>query len=168
MPDEVQIENVNVSAPRAISYPAAIGGEDQWIDVTVTVKNTSATSQHVIANGRYLRYDPASRTLEVGFFEPPASQYSVLHHFSAPPVVEVPPGGTRDITAVVPVNMKQIQFSPESGMQMEPHDLGEVRHVTAIVAYGPVPPPYEPTAPAPQARQRVVDWGQRAQATVTR
>lgn len=166
MPDELQIENVAISPPRTVRNPEAIGGEEQWIDVAITVRNTSDTTQYVIASPRFLRYDPDTRTLHVGFFQPPSSPQAVSRHFFAPPTIEVTPGDTQVINGSVPVNIKQIQFSPERGIKVQAHNLEDVQHVTASVAYNHTPPPYEPTTPSQEARQRVADWGQRVEVTV--
>jgi hypothetical protein len=162
MADELEVAGVRLSGPHPQGPPDPVTGvAPDFIDVTVTVRNTTDHALHVISDVRRILYDDASDTLTLRLDEeqtPRAPQHAFPPEFR-----ELGPGESVELTLAVPADLKRITGATPNGVAVERHDLRRTRQVVVSVAHAPEAFHLD-TADDPVAlRRRLATWGGRTE-----
>jgi hypothetical protein len=160
MPDNLEIIDLRLSSPKSSGQPDVEGGERQYVDITITLRNDSQTSIYqVISDIRKLHYDRNTRTLILGLSEIQLNAEWKGIHLSTPSLRPVLPGETVDLDISIPLLVKRIILSGGPGPHYEVLDITGVEHVNCIISYDETPFPSMLSQPLEQRRRHLQECG---------
>lgn len=146
MANELEIRQIKISAPRPgvpriLSFPGrrpAVPGIEaessgEFIDLEISVKNTSDSDRYAISSLRKLKYSPSSKTLSVELNEP-EKDTRIISPRLPPKMTVIPTGGTKVIHISVPTIIHEIQPSDTLGMSVKTIDISKLEHVHVTIA----------------------------------
>ncbi len=158
MPDDLIIEDVKISPPRLEEPDRERGERQQWVDIAITVRNTSTkTTYYAISSLRQLRYDKASKVLELGLSEPDLLP-GELRRF-APSQMAVEPNKTAVIQLSVPMIIHNLVPSEGLGMKAEAIDISDVKQVKCEIACHKTPFYPKPGSSSQEMVKQLRAWG---------
>jgi hypothetical protein len=170
MPEQLQIENVRLSAPERRGFTSLTEGEPlEWVDVIAAVRNTAEDrTLFVVSSVRRVQFDAATRTLRLSLAEAPTGTEPLqIRHFVMPGFTAVRPGASEDIRAPVPRILRLMTAMPSQaqGQGYEEIDTTQAERLELTVAFADQPFRPEPGASPEELRRQLAAWGQTTQHT---
>jgi hypothetical protein len=168
VPEELQVVDIQVSPPRLEEPDIETGERRQWVDILITVQNTSRRTLYVISSLRSLRYDRATGTLFIGLSEPESIPQIRPMHVVPPSVTAIAPQESAVIKIAVPLQIIEIKPSTTLGLRTETFDVTGLQRIASTVAYGETPFYPRPTDSLEEMHRRLRSWATTVERTVER
>lgn len=162
MAGELEVSGVRMGSPHPQGPPDPVSGvAPDFIDVAITVRNTTGHPLHVISDLRRILYDSATETLTLRLDEEPTPR-PPLHVFP-PDFREIGPGETVDLDVSVAADLKRITGATPEGVAVEQYDLRNTRQVVVSVAHAPEAFHIDMADDPVALRRRLATWGGRTE-----
>jgi hypothetical protein len=161
--NNVQISNIEVSPPKAVSI-TTIEGEatQQWMDIDITIKNLSSkNTYYVVSNITSVHYDSDTLTLFIDLTKDVVEQKIIYIEIFNMPTISVLPRKTAVIHTSVPLVIKQIRsFSDwEEGKTINVIDVSGFQRINCRISYDSIPFPAMPSEITEQMVRQLSKWG---------
>jgi hypothetical protein len=163
MAGELEITGVRMGSPQPQGAPDPVTGvRNEFIDVTITVRNTTGQALHIIADARRILYDAATDTLTLRLEEQQPTARAPQHLFP-PRFSELAAGETAELVVSVPADLKRITGATPDGVAVEQYDVRRTREVRVSVAHATEPFHFDKDDDPVALRRRLATWGGRTE-----
>jgi hypothetical protein len=147
------------------------GEEPMFIEVTITVRNSTSRSLYAVSSVRRIEYDAGTRTLRLSLKEPAPPEnpeFIVSRPVILPKFTLVPAGSTENIQVSVPQVINRItSFAPteQGDLEYETINIGDMQQVECTVAYSDTPFEPEQEARPSDILAQLSSWGEETRIT---
>jgi hypothetical protein len=140
---------------------AHVDDDGQYLHTQVIVHNTSKRTLHAYATQRALRYDAATRTLEVLLSDRGLRDHGPSGSFILPRFASIDPKSECAIELKLPRTLVRLQAGPtREAPDLVELPVHEAEHLAIEIAYSGTPYYRDPRPTGAPPRARMVAWAQ--------